>query len=38
MLEYDFARSTRVTLADLHAKSLWFRLKARVARLFSPIL
>jgi cardiolipin synthase len=38
MLEHDFARSTRVTVADLQARSFGFRLAVRVARLFAPIL
>ena len=38
MLEHDFARSQRRTVADLEAKSLGFRLSVRVARLFAPIL
>ena len=38
MLRADFARSTRLTEADLHAKSFPFRLAARGTRLLAPVL
>jgi cardiolipin synthase len=38
MLEADFAKSSRLTVADLEARSALFRFAVRVARLFSPIL
>ncbi|HLJ73346.1 MAG TPA: cardiolipin synthase [Thermoanaerobaculia bacterium] len=37
MLEEDFASATRITLADLHAKSFAFRFAAQAARLASPV-
>lgn len=38
MLEADLARAEEVTTGRLAQKGLWFRLKARTARLFAPIL
>lgn len=37
MLEEDFAGATRITLADLHAKSFAFRFAVQAARLASPV-
>jgi cardiolipin synthase A/B len=37
MLEEDFAAATRITLADLHAKSFAFRFAVQAARLASPV-
>lgn len=37
MLENDFARSRRVTAADLHSRSLAFRFAVRAARLTAPV-
>ena len=37
MLEQDFASATRITLADLHAKSFAFRFAVQAARLASPV-
>ncbi|MEO0662741.1 MAG: phospholipase D-like domain-containing protein, partial [Planctomycetota bacterium] len=38
VLEADFEASNEVTLADMEETTTWFRLKARAARLFAPIL
>jgi len=38
MLETDFARSRRASLADFMKRGVFFRLSVRLARLFSPIL
>ncbi|MBW1891231.1 MAG: cardiolipin synthase, partial [Deltaproteobacteria bacterium] len=38
MLENDFARSRRVTIADLNDRFIGFKIMTRLARLMSPIL
>jgi cardiolipin synthase len=38
MLEQDFARSTRITVAELEGKSKSFQLAADVVRLLAPVL
>jgi cardiolipin synthase len=38
MLEADFARATRLDYAVIEARSLPFRVAARVTRLLAPIL
>ena len=38
MLERDFAASNEVHESDLERRDFLFRLKARAARLFAPIL
>ena len=38
MLEADFAKSTRFTVADLESRPWHFRLATRIARLFAPTL
>ncbi|MEM8713002.1 MAG: cardiolipin synthase [Planctomycetota bacterium] len=38
MLEADFALSTEVRPGHIEDRTFWFRLKARIARLFAPIL
>lgn len=38
MFEQDFARARQMQLADLDALSLWYRIGARAAYLFAPLL
>ncbi|MSR70100.1 MAG: hypothetical protein EXS17_07135 [Phycisphaerales bacterium] len=37
MFARDLARSTRATLADFTSRSWWFRARARISRLMSPL-
>ena len=37
MLEADFANAERITAAELHKRSFWFRFAVRAARLASPV-
>lgn len=38
MFEQDFARARQMQLADLDELSLWYRIGARAAYLFAPLL